>query len=214
MTEIADYGFQNAAGLTTVVWNEGLQKIGKSIFNNVPKLKLLGLKDSLEEGIVTFPSTLNEAAGENFKDLPQFTKMVFAGTPAGSTAAQGSMVPAKIGYNAKYITEVEFAGSVTEVGDSAFEGAVALKSVTWNNWLAKVGKNVFKGCAALEQVEVRDTSDGNDEASGASGDGSADGSTGGAEGTPGADGKKGIVEIPGTLKTIAAGTFNDCVKLE
>ena len=44
--------------------------------------------------------------------------------------------------------------SVTEIGESAFEGCSALKSITIPNSVTEIGGEAFKGCSSLESITI------------------------------------------------------------
>ena len=54
------------------------------------------------------------------------------------------------------LKEISFAG-ISEIRESAFEGCISLKKITFSDSLKRIGRNAFVGCMDLEEVVFPDT---------------------------------------------------------
>ena len=191
VTEVGDYAFADCARLRTVDFGESLVSLGDGAFARCAALGSLELPDSLTslgEGAFadcTGLKTLTLGAGlESFplNALALCERLSAVNAPAANAAL--SSVDGVL-YN-KDATSLllyprgraaeSFAvpNGVTALGESAFEGAAALRTVTLPNSmtalgraafagsglasftasnLLEIGENAFQGCAALTSVE-------------------------------------------------------------
>lgn len=54
------------------------------------------------------------------------------------------------------LKEISF-GGISEIRESAFEGCISLKKITFSDSLKRIGRNAFEGCMNLEEVVFPDT---------------------------------------------------------
>ena len=119
--------------VTSVLFNEGLQKIGYEAFYNC---------SSLES--ITIPSTVTEIGADAFRSCTNLNKVVFN---------EGLQ---KIGFCAFYectsLQSITLPSTVTEIGENAFKHCCNLEEVTFNNGLQKmIEEGAFYICDALER---------------------------------------------------------------
>lgn len=219
VTEVGEEAFVNCSNLVRVNLTEGLTTIGANAFK--------GLK--ITE--ISLPSTLTTINTAAFRECKQLTDITFAKSSATFTAIGEQMF-----YDCDALTKVEIPGYITQIGTNAFNSCGALTQVTLNDGLQIIGANAFQDCtntnfntitipASVTQIKanafrsVRFT-------------GTLNGGNGGVKFAPqsklesigaDADGNTGAfsgcnymtdIELPESLQTLGAGTFQNCSALQ
>eukprot|EP00581_Thalassiosira_minuscula_P032735 CAMPEP_0183784930 /NCGR_PEP_ID=MMETSP0739-20130205/66243_1 /TAXON_ID=385413 /ORGANISM="Thalassiosira miniscula, Strain CCMP1093" /LENGTH=387 /DNA_ID=CAMNT_0026028921 /DNA_START=122 /DNA_END=1285 /DNA_ORIENTATION=+ len=132
---IPDHAFEGCRRLKSVIFHEGLEKIGKWAFSGCQSL----------EGI-TFPSTLNEIGDCAFWGCRGLREVLLN---------EGLK---KIGACAFciYCSSLEgitFPSTLIEIGDEAFHDCHGLREVVLNKGLEKIGRRPFENCPSLGSLK-------------------------------------------------------------
>ena len=121
--------------ITSVCFEEGLQKIRDGAFYNCTLLES-----------ITLPSTVTEIGTFAFKDCSNLREVIF------NDGLQ------KIGFGAfnkcTSLESIAFPSNLVEIGVSAFYGCRNLREVILNNGLQKIDTNAFWYCTSLESITL------------------------------------------------------------
>ena len=232
--------FKKQTALTSVVIGEGVTKLSANMFNRCSALKSVTLPSSLTEiemsaflraGIesITIPDNVT-IIGQQAFDKSSLKTIVFGAESSLETvgiyafqqcAIESFEAPSglkTIGERAfQYSTSlktVSLPRSVTNLGDSPFDGCTGLQSLTL--YLKNVSASAFANCTGLQSVVINSESVGSSAFSGCS---QLDTVTFSNELTDlGSDVFKGCsklsqIELPDSLETIGTGVFQNCSSL-
>lgn len=236
----SDNQFKKQTALTSVVIGEGVTKLSANMFNRCSALKSVTLPSSLTEiemcaflraGIetITIPDNVT-IIGQQAFDKSSLKTIVFGAESSLETvgiyafqqcAIESFEAPSglkTLGERAfQYSTSlktVSLPKSVTNLGDSPFDGCTGLQSLTL--YLKNVSASAFANCTGLQSVVINSESVGSLAFSGCS---QLDTVTFSNELTDlGSDVFKGCsklsqIELPDSLETIGTGVFQNCRSL-
>ncbi len=165
-TEIEDNAFKMSSELKSITIPNSVTKIGTSAFDGCKSLTSINIPNSVtkigdsafewceELESITIPNSVTEIGCYAFDECEALTSII---------VAEGNKVYDSRG-NCNAIIETEtnrliqgcantvIPESVTEIGDSAFEGCKALTSVTIPNSVTKIGGGAFESCWNLEEL--------------------------------------------------------------
>jgi len=132
--EIPDRAFQGCHRLRSIIFHEGLEKIGDYAFYNCESL----------EGI-TFPSTLIEIGDCAFDGCYELREVVLN---------EGLK---KIGEwafsDCRSLGRIAFPSTLIEIGKRAFEDCRRLREAVLNGGLEKIGRRPFENCPSLGSLK-------------------------------------------------------------
>ena len=156
---IGSYAFYNCTSLTTVTVGKGVIKMDGS-FDGCTALTAVyynATRCSTVSSGTNFSGTMNNATlyiGKNVEYLPPY---VFYGSGFTNVVFEDGSVCTEIGAHAFYssdITAIEIPASVTKIGEYAFAGCYALRSVTMGNAVTAIERYTFIDCTALESIKL------------------------------------------------------------
>lgn len=131
---IGDYAFSGCSSLTSITIPEGVTIIGDWAFEDCSSLTS-----------ITIPESVTSIGRYAFYDCSSLTSITIpeSVTSIGDSAFSGC----------RSLTSITIPESVTSIGWYAFCGCRSLRSVTM---LGEIGdEEVFKGCMALENIDIR-----------------------------------------------------------
>ena len=131
--EIEHNAFRQCYSLTTVKFNEGLEKIGSQAFYMCKAFT----------GEITFPDSLKSVIGGAFVD----TAITEVTMGSGMTEVPNSMFD-----SCKSLTKVTLAEGTTRIGQNAFVSCSALTSINVPETVEWICKNAFGGCESLNSA--------------------------------------------------------------
>jgi len=152
--------FQAAKSLRAIVIPEGVTEIGPDAFQSCSSLASVTLPNSLVKlGAYAFGDGFS--SGGPTKDSPIFTSITLPpnltkieeGTFRNCSRLRSIVIPEGV----IEITGGNEWGIGGEDGPGAFNGCIALTSVTLPSTITRIGKDTFYGCSSLTTVIVPDT---------------------------------------------------------
>ena len=196
ITEIKGYSFYNCAGLTYITVPNSVTSIGNSAFNGCNGLTKLVLEDGTEQ-----------ISGLSFPDSPIETLYLGRNTISAFVGGKTTLKEVTIGNSITEIgnsafngcsglTEVTIPNSVTAIGASAFWNCTGLAKVSIGNSVVTIGSSAFKNCTGLTEVIIPNSV-----------------TTIGNEAFNGCTSLKGTLIIPQSVTSIGNDTFNKCYGL-
>lgn len=168
VTAIADYAFDSAPNLKTVVLHDSIRTIGYFAFADCKKLTNINIPYMVTE--------LNSSFG--FDLLPNLTyeeddKAYYLGDERSPysvmvKAKDNSITEFEVEYSVRIIyarafygcnalTDITVYENVRQIGEQAFYGCGALKNVTLPYGVNIFGNGVFEDCISLETIDIPDT---------------------------------------------------------
>ena len=135
ITRIGNYAFYQLPNLTEVLTSESLEEIGQYAFYRCPKLAK-----------VTFSEGLKTISQYAFRDCTSITALNLPDSL--TTIGKGAF------YGLTGITSLKLPSGLTEIGENAFYQCSALKEVVFPDNITVVGKGMFYYCTALEKVHL------------------------------------------------------------
>lgn len=167
--KIGENAFSNCANITNVNFPESLVTIGENAFSNCVSLQSIDLPKNLKTlehnafynctklGTVKINSDLENITGNSNWRSPFFRGDGY-GSSAKMTVIFGNGVTRVAAYlfsgGSAKVTEVHFSDSITEIGASAFESCMELKSVDFPEHLEVIESRAFIECRLLESVNL------------------------------------------------------------
>lgn len=159
ITAIGSNAFENAVGVTSIVFPAGVVSIGDYAFSNCTGLTSLELPDEMPvEGLGDYAiagcSNLVEVS------LPSSWDVIPDGLFQNNQSIRRYEIPEGVVRIGEYafagsaLAEVTLPGTLTEIGAYAFQGCAALTEVTLPGSLTEIGAYAFQDCAALAQVSL------------------------------------------------------------
>ncbi len=161
--EIGYAAFKNATNLEKVVLGVGVETIGNNAFEGTEKL----VDFDLNKTIVSLGNSAFKNSGIQTITIPASLESVGASTSTGSFSysalkkvvfEEGAQALPYMFYQAMELEEVQFASTMTEIGQYAFQYAVALRKVDLSaTQVETIGKYAFAHDYSLREVIFPDT---------------------------------------------------------
>ena len=174
LKNIQDYAFSGSK-IEEIVIPASVTYIGNNVFRDCYKLETIEVESSsndfscengilynktktklvacpyLYSGSLVIPNTVTEiqnSAFANCKNLDSITIPAYLTiVPAG--AFFGCVNLRYVNFAKTLSIQLNYTSSVKEIGNSAFEGCISLKSINLPGNVSKIGDNAFKGCTSL-----------------------------------------------------------------
>ena len=168
VTYIDEYAFYNCTGLTSVTIGNGVTSIGDSAFSGCSGLTSITIPDSVTNigrhtfaycsGLtsVTIGNGVTSIGWAAFMGCNRLTSILVADGntkyhSSGNCLIETTSKTLILGCNTSVIPSD---GSVTSIGDSAFESCTGLTSVTIGNGVTSIGRSAFYNCTGLTSVTI------------------------------------------------------------
>ncbi len=172
LEEIEDYAFYGCMNLKNLDLGTTVKKIGDYAFYGGESIKEIHLPDSLETlGSRSFGKCISATAltlsnNENFNYIDAYTFNGCVGLTSVTIPANVTEIGRNAFYKCSGLTEVIFETKTVEqdgqqvllgtrqIGDYAFYGATALKSIKFSQTVNVIGKYAFKGVENLQSFTI------------------------------------------------------------
>ena len=133
---------------------------GITIPNSVTEIGFLAFRGCTSLTSITIPNSVTEIGFAAFRGCTSLTSiLVDKNNPDYSSDGialynkdKSSLLQVPAG-----ITSFTIPNSVTEIGESAFEGCTSLTSITIPNSVTEIGVNAFCGCTSLTSITIPDS---------------------------------------------------------
>ncbi len=148
VTRIGDYAFENRDNLTSIIIPEGVESIEYSTFRSCDNLKS-----------VTIPGSVKTISESAFSDSNKLSEIIINEKNKVYSSIDGNLydkAQTKLIRYAAGKTNLSFniPGSVTSIGDNAFEACVSLSSVTIPGSARNIGDYAFRDCINLASITI------------------------------------------------------------
>jgi len=131
---IPDHAFEECRRLKSVIFHEGLEKIGWAAFSGCKSLEA-----------ITFPSSLIEIGDRAFDGCRGLREVVLN---------EGlEKIGAAVFENCESLEGITFPSTLTEICNRAFRHCHRLREVVLNKGLEKIGERVFINCRSLGSLK-------------------------------------------------------------
>lgn len=168
VTAIADYAFQNAPNLKTVILPDTIRTIGYFAFAECKKLTSINIPYMVTElnssfGFDLLPNLAYEEddkayyLGDEHSPYSVMVKAKDSGVTEFEVEYSVRIIYARAFYGCTALTDITIYENVRLIGEQAFSGCGALKNVTLPYGVSTLGKGVFKDCISLETIDIPDT---------------------------------------------------------
>ena len=171
VTDIGEYAFDGCSGLTSVTIPDGVTSIGDDAFRKCSGLTSITIPDSVTDigdyafsrcsGLtsVTIPDSVIGIGGGAFSGCSGLTSIIVEQGndvyhSAGKCLIETESKTLIVGCKNSVIPKD---GSVTSIGDSAFDGCSGLTSITIPDSVTSIGWLAFDGCSGLTSVTIPDS---------------------------------------------------------
>ena len=149
VTTIGNSAFSGCSGLESVTMSNSINTIGKSAFSNTSLSSILIPYSVNNIGISAF-SGCSKLQQVIVKDLESWCKIDFGNETSNPLYLAGHLYSDET----TEITELTIPESITKVGNYAFNGWSALKTLAIHNNVTEVGTSAFDGCVGLLSVKI------------------------------------------------------------
>ncbi len=160
---IADYAFENCGKLTSIMFPEGIDYIGRYAFFNCESLTDILIPASVEDigddvfrGCTSIESirVANGNATYHSKGnclIETESKTLILGCKNSKIPSDGSVtIIGDYAFDScTGLTSIVFPDSITSIGNDAFDGCTGLTSIVIPDSVTSIGMNAFNGCNAL-----------------------------------------------------------------
>lgn len=160
---IADYAFENCGKLTSIMFPEGIDYIGRYAFFNCESLTDIFIPASVEDigddvfrGCTSIESirVANGNATYHSKGnclIETESKTLILGCKNSKIPSDGSVtIIGDYAFDScTGLTSIVFPDSITSIGNDAFDGCTGLTSIVIPDSVTSIGMNAFNGCNAL-----------------------------------------------------------------
>mgnify|MGYP004512993869 FL=1 len=171
VTSIGWYAFKGCRGLTSITTPNSVTSIGNSAFSGCTGLTNVTIGNSVTSigyqafyGCTELTSIIVDEGNSKYHSagnclIETATKTLILGCKTSVIPTDGSVT--SIGDNAfegcTGLTSVTIPASVTRIGEFAFSGCGALTSITVPDSVTSIGKRAFVGCKGLTSITYRGT---------------------------------------------------------
>ncbi|MEE3416780.1 MAG: leucine-rich repeat domain-containing protein [Prevotella sp.] len=149
VTTIGNSAFSGCSGLESVTMSNSINTIGKSAFSDTSLSSILIPYSVNNIGISAF-SGCSKLQQVIVKDLESWCKIDFGNETSNPLYLAGHLYSDET----TEITELTIPESITKVGNYAFNGWSALKTLAIHNNVTEVGTSAFDGCVGLLSVKI------------------------------------------------------------
>lgn len=144
---------------TTVVFEEGITRIGQQVFYNCDNIETLIIADSVTEigeGAFTNCTGLRHVqTGDGITNLDAFT---FGAALEHIEIGTGiTEIPNGQFQNCVNLTEIEIPKQITRIGNLAFAGCTSLQEMVIPNQVTFIGVEAFSGCTLIDTITIPDS---------------------------------------------------------
>jgi hypothetical protein len=169
VTRINGSAFEQCSGLTNVAIPNSITHIGSQAFSDCSSLSSVAIPNSVTNigwgafygcsslSSVAIPSSVASMDGEPFLDCSSLTNISVASSNANYASADGVLfnkgMTLLIQYPGGKVGSYAIPGSVTRIGDSAFE-LCCLTEVTIPNSVTSIEWSAFCSCSSLTSVTI------------------------------------------------------------
>ncbi|MDY3108855.1 MAG: leucine-rich repeat protein [Lachnospiraceae bacterium] len=171
VTSIGWYAFKGCRGLTSITTPNSVTSIGNSAFSGCTGLTNVTIGNSVTSigyqafyGCTELTSIIVDEGNSKYHSagnclMETATKTLILGCKTSVIPTDGSVT--SIGDNAfegcTGLTSVTIPASVTHIGEFAFSGCGALTSITVPDSVTSIGKRAFVGCKGLTSITYKGT---------------------------------------------------------
>ncbi|GEM_PF-7007869 len=156
---LGDMAFMDCSSLADITWDRNVD-LGLSVFNGTKYLEDYN-GDFI---LINNDRTLYASAGKNtVVEIPEtvtdITQFAFDGSPVRKVIYPSSMktIPQNAFCGAAKLEEIEFRGTITELGMTAFQNCTSLKTAVIPEGVTKLPFACFAGCTGIEEIVIPDT---------------------------------------------------------
>ena len=151
--EIADGAFKDFKNLKSVVFNEGLRKIGKNAFENCPGLaniRLNGVEYIGDEAFLNCSGLVAIELGSNIQHIGMGAFKNCTSLGAASIPPNATFVGDYVFANCPNLKTVQMVDGVVEIPAYMCQNDVELEQIILPSSIEKVGKGAFDNCPEVE----------------------------------------------------------------
>lgn len=168
--EIGDYAFGDCPNLSKITFAQGVEKIGKYVFNGNAVTQLV-LPDGVKEigdysfsncsllADITLPSSVKKVGSYVFSNCASDKAVKYNGTLEQWCAIDFGETDALLGKNLTINGtviqgEISIPTTVAQIKDNTFSGFDKITAITLPPSVLKIGANAFGDCTALQKVKA------------------------------------------------------------
>jgi len=153
LCSIGDYAFENCHTYFYEIYlPEGLEEVGKYLFNNNRFLTAVHLPSTLKK--INGPLSMNtwNVVAYHIEDISAWLKIEFS----NDYSHEKTVFPV-LYLNGEPLRELTVPEDITVIPDNCFKNYGALESVVFHEGVTTVGDNAFSGCNALQRVDFKNS---------------------------------------------------------
>lgn len=154
---IDNYAFYLCSGLTSIAIPSGCSSLGASAFEQCRSITTVSLPTSLKTiGSSAFRHCSSLSAVNNTSYLKTIESYAFADCPNLITISLGSVTSiGNYAFNGcSSLTSITFSSNLTSIGQNAFQNCSGLTSLTIPKNVTSIGAWAFRGCTGLSSIIV------------------------------------------------------------
>ena len=153
VTSIGDYAFSGCSSLKNITIPGSVTSIGKEAFSSCSSLKSITIPDSVTSignGAFDGCKSLKRADIQSLETWLSISFQNWSSNPCSQRA--------KLYIGGKLGKDITIPGSVTIIGNWAFNGCSSLRSITIPDSVTSIGKETFEGCSSLKSILIANVS--------------------------------------------------------